>query len=89
MLESAEMAGQFDPVHARHADIGEDDVDRVFANEIERRDAVAGLADDLAGKLDSNIAQQFAQTRARQRFVVDQEDFQWLVLRHGRMMRTS
>ena len=83
------MAGQFDAVHARHADVGEDDIDRVFANELERRDAVAGLADDLAGELDGNIGQQLAQARTRQRFVVDQEDFQRLVLRHGRMMRTS
>ena len=89
MLESAEMAGQFDAIHARHADVGKDDIDRAFANELERRDAVAGLADDLAGELDGNIAQQLAQPRARQRFVVDQEDFQRLVLRHGRMMRTS
>ena len=89
VLESAEMAGQFDAIHARHADVGKDDIDRAFANELERRDAVAGLADDLAGELDSNIAQQLAQPRAGQRFVVDQEDFQRLVLRHGRMMRTS
>ena len=83
------MAGQFDAVHARHADVGEHDIDRVCAQELERRQAVAGLADDLGGELDGDVGQQLAQAGTRQRFVVDQEDFQRLVVRHGRMMRTS
>ena len=89
LLEGAEMAGQLDAVHARHADVGEHDIDRVCAQELERHQPVAGLADDLGGELDGDVGQQLAQARTRQRFVVDQEDFQRLVVRHGRMMRTS
>ena len=74
--QGAEVAGQLDAVHARHADVGEHDVDRLLAQEIEGGEAVHRFADDCARQLAGQIAEQFAQAGARQRLVVDDEDFQ-------------
>ena len=87
--KGAEMPGQFDAIHARHADVGKHDIDRMVAQEIERRDAVARLADNRGRELDGDVDEQFAQTVAGQRLVIDDEDFQWFGVRHGRKMRTS
>ena len=70
------MAGQFDAIHTRHADVGEHDIDRMVAQELQRRDAVAGFADDFAGELDGDVGEQLAQARAGQRFVIDDENLQ-------------
>jgi hypothetical protein len=83
------MAGQFDAIHTRHADVGKHDIDRMVAQELQRRDAVAGLADDLAGELDGDVGEQLAQAVAGQRLVIDDEDLQRFGVRHGRTMRTS
>ena len=87
------MGRQFDAVHARHADIGQHDVDRLVAQDVECRQAVASLADDLARQLPGNVGEQGAQAVAGQRLVIDDENLQrgglgwrrW----HGRIMRTS
>ena len=72
-----------------NADIGKHDIDRVIAQEFERRDAVARLADNRGRELDGDVDEQFAQTVAGQRLVIDDQDFQGFGVRHGRKMRTS
>jgi hypothetical protein len=82
------VAGQFDAVHARHADIGQHDIDRMFAQKSSAsRPLPASPTTSLA--VAWRCRQQRAQAVAGQRLVIDDQDFQRAFWRHGRMMRTS
>ena len=87
--QAAEMAGEFDAVHARHADVGEHDIDRLAFEEFEGRHAVGGFARDDVGQVAGDVAEQGAQALAGQRLVIDEQDFQRVFCRHGRKMQTS
>ncbi len=89
LFQPTEVGGQLDTVHARHADIGQHHIDRVVAQEVERLEAVGRLADHHARQLHGQIGEQRAQAVASQRLVIDDEDIQWVLRLHGRVMRTS
>src|SRR5215472_8313891 len=65
-----------DPVHARHADVHEDDVGAEPAHRLDRLDAVCGLAHDLDVRLG---VQEQAEAGSDHRVVVDDDDAD----RHG------
>ena len=83
------MAGQFNAIHPWHTNIGQHDIDRMFAQKSQRLQTVARFAHHFAGQLNGNITEQRAQAVAGQRLVIDQQDFQRVFWRHGRTMRTS
>lgn len=73
---AAEMASQFDAIHARHADVGKHHIDGLFAQHGQGLHAIRRLADHCARQLDRQIAQERTQALAGQRLVVDEQDFQ-------------
>jgi hypothetical protein len=62
---------RLNPVHACHPDVHHDDVRVAAADEIERRRAVGGLADDDDACL---LLQDHAEARAQERLIVDEDD---------------
>ena len=74
-------AGRFEAVHLGHADVHEDDVGLLARDELDRLDAVGGLADDLdvVGR-----AQQHREAAAHERLIVGDRDPDRIVTRRPR-----
>jgi pimeloyl-ACP methyl ester carboxylesterase len=74
VLEIREMAREFEPVHARHADVEEQHLRAARRQPLEGFDAVACLTHYRARQFGGDILQELAQPLARGRLVVGDED---------------
>jgi hypothetical protein len=88
-LARRQLLGEADVVEAWHADVDQRQVDGGFGlrQQLQRLDAVGRFADDLVRQLAGDVAEQIAQTGARRRFVVDDQQAQRRqrgVVGHGR-----
>ena len=70
------VTGELDAVHARHADVDQNDVDGLLGGHRQRGLAVGGFAAGGVGQLGRHIGQQVAQAAACRRLVVDDQDTQ-------------
>jgi len=65
-----------EPIHARHVEVADDGVDLVLLDEVQALNAVAGLMNDVAWRL-----QQAIKCRANLRLIVNEKDLK--VFRHA------
>ncbi len=68
------VAGELEPVHVGHVDVGQHEVDGDRLQELDRLAAVLRLADDGERQRRGAVIEKFAQTAARGRLVVDDQD---------------
>jgi hypothetical protein len=74
MLEFLQVLRALDAVHRRHADVEQDDVGSGLLDLLHCVETVVGLTDDFDRALRGTIFQHLAQTAARRRLVIDDED---------------